>query len=79
MFLSLLSRCLWTHAQANLSSINGGYVDESGTPLINGGGTQFLAAHDGIYGPGGADLMLDNDGVVVVYRTLLVKSPLVWT
>ena len=57
-----------------LSSINGGYVDQSGAALIDGGGSLFLGSHDGITGPGGADLMLDNDGVIVVYRTLSLNT-----
>ena len=46
-----------------------GYVDEDGVALVDGGGTEILASHDDVTGPGGADLFLDDDGTVyMVYR-----------
>ena len=50
------------------NSLTSGYVDADGVALEDGGGTLVLETHDGIYGPGGQDLMTDNDGVVLVYR-----------
>ena len=53
-------------------SLTSGYVDADGVALESGGGTLVLETHDGIYGPGGQDIMTDNDGVVIVYRASLL-------
>lgn len=50
------------------ASESGGYVDQSGVALLSGGGTEILGTHDGIYGPGGQDVMTDADGVILVYH-----------
>ena len=50
------------------SSLRSGYVDANGVALTNGGGTLVLETHDDITGPGGQDLMIDNDGPILVYR-----------
>ena len=61
------------------SSLTSGYVDASGTALTAGGGTLVLETHDSIYGPGGQDLMTDNDGPILVYRKLWENvTPFSW-
>ncbi|KAH9480319.1 putative arabinan endo-1,5-alpha-L-arabinosidase A [Psilocybe cubensis] len=46
----------------------GGFVDQAGVALTSGGGTLVLGSHDKIIGPGGQDLMVDNDGPILVYH-----------
>ncbi|XP_006462652.1 hypothetical protein AGABI2DRAFT_119499 [Agaricus bisporus var. bisporus H97] len=50
------------------TSPTGGYVDNSGVALTDGGGTLVLGTHDNIVGPGGQDIMLDADGPILVYH-----------
>ncbi|KJA17433.1 glycoside hydrolase family 43 protein [Hypholoma sublateritium FD-334 SS-4] len=50
------------------TSPTGNFVDQSGVALTSGGGTLVLGTHDNIIGPGGQDLFLDNDGVIMVYH-----------
>lgn len=52
--------------------MTGGYVDADGVALTSGGGTLVLETHGSIVGPGGQDLMTDNDGTVLVYRALIL-------
>ncbi|KAH8115650.1 glycoside hydrolase family 43 protein [Phellopilus nigrolimitatus] len=46
----------------------GGFIDASGVALLKGGGTLVLEAHDSVYGPGGQELLTDNDGPVLFYH-----------
>src|SRR5713101_4440718 len=46
----------------------GPYVDESGTPMTAGGGTQILASHGHVIGPGGQSVMHDAGGDLLVYH-----------
>ncbi|KAF9444396.1 glycoside hydrolase family 43 protein [Macrolepiota fuliginosa MF-IS2] len=50
------------------TSPTGGFVDQAGVTLLNGGGTLVLGTHDSIIGPGGQDLIIDNDGPIMVYH-----------
>ncbi|KAG5721688.1 Arabinan endo-1,5-alpha-L-arabinosidase [Termitomyces sp. T112] len=50
------------------TSPTGGYVDQAGVSLLNGGGTLVLGSHDNIIGPGGQDIMTDVDGPILVYH-----------
>jgi arabinan endo-1,5-alpha-L-arabinosidase len=50
------------------ASPTGPYVDENGTPMTNGGGTQILATHGNVIGPGGQSVMHDSDGDLLVYH-----------
>lgn len=50
------------------TSITGPYVDRAGVPMMNGGGTQLLAGHDGIYGPGHEAVFADTDADVIAYH-----------
>ncbi|MBA8823750.1 arabinan endo-1,5-alpha-L-arabinosidase [Saccharopolyspora lacisalsi] len=50
------------------SSPTGPYVDRSGTPMLSGGGTEILATHDDVIGPGGQSVLGDTDGDLLVYH-----------
>jgi arabinan endo-1,5-alpha-L-arabinosidase len=50
------------------SSPNGPFVDRSGTAMTAGGGTEVLAGHDHIHGPGSEAVFADTDGDVLMYH-----------
>ncbi|KAM5361134.1 hypothetical protein ACJA88_014582 [Fusarium oxysporum] len=50
------------------SRITGPYVDKSGKSMMEGGGTQLLASHGNIHGPGHPAVFTDNDADVLVYH-----------
>lgn len=50
------------------TSVTGPYLDRNGTPMMSGGGTQVLAGHGGIHGPGGEGVFSDADADVLVYH-----------
>ena len=50
------------------TNVTGPYYDRNGVPMMSGGGTEVLASHDNIHGPGGQDLFSDNDGDILVYH-----------
>jgi Beta-xylosidase len=50
------------------TSVTGPYVDRNGTAMTSGGGTQVLAGHGGVHGPGGEGVFTDNDGDILVYH-----------
>ncbi|WP_433205846.1 arabinan endo-1,5-alpha-L-arabinosidase [Dactylosporangium sp. CS-047395] len=50
------------------ASINGPYTDRNGTAMTSGGGTEMLATHGGIHGPGHQAVLADNDGDVLFYH-----------
>lgn len=50
------------------ASITGPYVDRAGVPMMNGGGTQLLAGHDGVFGPGHQAVFSDADADVLAYH-----------
>jgi arabinan endo-1,5-alpha-L-arabinosidase len=50
------------------TSVTGPYVDESGTAMLAGGGTQILATHGNVIGPGGQSVMTDTDGDLLIYH-----------
>jgi hypothetical protein len=64
-FLSLLGGECVTDGTGR---IDGTYVDKSGVSLLKNGGTQILATHDSIYGPGGQDVFTVGDGPILVYH-----------
>ncbi|KAH7103226.1 glycoside hydrolase family 43 protein [Auriculariales sp. MPI-PUGE-AT-0066] len=73
LFASWDKCCSGTSSTYNIkvgrsSSIWGPYVDSSGVQLLSGGGTNVLASHDSIIGPGGQDVYTDGDGSVLVYH-----------
>jgi arabinan endo-1,5-alpha-L-arabinosidase len=50
------------------TSITGPYTDRNGVRLTSGGGTEVLATHGNIYGPGHQTLWTDVDGWVMAYH-----------
>jgi hypothetical protein len=42
------------------TNITGPYVDESGQPMLNGGGTELLRSYNEFAGPGGGDVYVDG-------------------
>ncbi|WP_018640207.1 arabinan endo-1,5-alpha-L-arabinosidase [Parafrankia elaeagni] len=50
------------------ASPNGPYLDRSGVPLTSGGGTEIVATHDAVVGPGGQSVLRDVDGSLLVYH-----------
>ncbi|WP_239080071.1 arabinan endo-1,5-alpha-L-arabinosidase [Paractinoplanes brasiliensis] len=49
-------------------SIAGPYVDQAGVAMTAGGGTEILAGHDSIHGPGHPAVLSDTDADVLVYH-----------
>ncbi|WP_328474160.1 arabinan endo-1,5-alpha-L-arabinosidase [Actinoplanes sp. NBC_00393] len=49
-------------------SVTGPYVDRAGTAMTAGGGTEILASHDAIFGPGHPAVLADTDADVLVYH-----------
>ncbi|KAI0785424.1 glycoside hydrolase family 43 protein [Irpex lacteus] len=73
LFTSWDKCCSGTSSTYNIrvgrsSDINGPYTDQDGVALLDGGGTQILATHDQIFGPGGQDLFTDTDGPILIYH-----------
>ncbi|KAF7553098.1 hypothetical protein G7Z17_g3839 [Cylindrodendrum hubeiense] len=50
------------------TSITGPYVDRSGKQLMSGGGTEVMASHGSIHGPGHNAVFTDNDADVFTYH-----------
>jgi arabinan endo-1,5-alpha-L-arabinosidase len=50
------------------TSVTGPYVDRNGTPMNNGGGTEVLAGHGSINGPGHQEVINDNGQDVLFYH-----------
>ncbi|GII80109.1 hypothetical protein Sru01_50910 [Sphaerisporangium rufum] len=50
------------------TSVTGPYVDRNGTAMTSGGGTQVLAGHGSIHGPGHQAVLADTDGDVLFYH-----------
>jgi arabinan endo-1,5-alpha-L-arabinosidase len=50
------------------TSITGPFVDRNGTRMTSGGGTEILAGHGSIHGPGHNAVLSDSDGDVLVYH-----------
>jgi arabinan endo-1,5-alpha-L-arabinosidase len=50
------------------TSVTGPYVDRNGVSMMNGGGTQMLASHGSIHGPGHNAVFSDSDADVLVYH-----------
>jgi arabinan endo-1,5-alpha-L-arabinosidase len=49
-------------------SVTGPYIDASGTPMLEGGGTPLLLANSRWIGPGGESLLQQKDGDIIVYH-----------
>lgn len=50
------------------ASVAGPYLDRSGKQLLSGGGTEVVASHGAIIGPGGGIAMADTDHDLLVYH-----------
>ena len=50
------------------TSVTGPYVDRAGVAMTNGGGTEVLATHGTIHGPGHPAAMADTDGWLLIYH-----------
>jgi arabinan endo-1,5-alpha-L-arabinosidase len=50
------------------TSVTGPYVDRAGTAMTAGGGTEILASHDSIHGPGHPAVFADGSQDVLVYH-----------
>ncbi|GAA5970045.1 hypothetical protein JCM11641_000246 [Rhodosporidiobolus odoratus] len=50
------------------ASLLGPYYDSEGKKALDGAGTLLMDSHDDIYGPGGQSLLVDDDGVLLVYH-----------
>ncbi len=48
--------------------ITGPYVDHNGVDMMKGGGTQILASHGNVRGPGGCDVIFDNGVYRMIYH-----------
>lgn len=50
------------------TSITGQYLDRNGTAMTAGGGTEILASHGSIHGPGHQDVFADTDHDILTYH-----------
>lgn len=50
------------------TDIAGPYRDRNGTAMTSGGGTEIMAGHDNIHGPGHQDVFADTDHDILVYH-----------
>ena len=50
------------------STVTGPYVDREGTSMLEGGGTEMLATHGSVHGPGHNSVFTDDDADVLVYH-----------
>ncbi|KXJ88098.1 glycosyl hydrolase [Microdochium bolleyi] len=50
------------------NSVTGPFVDKNGVNMMNGGGTQVMASHGSIHGPGHNAVFTDSDADVLVYH-----------
>jgi arabinan endo-1,5-alpha-L-arabinosidase len=50
------------------TSVTGPYVDRNGRAMTAGGGTEVLASHGSIHGPGHPAVFTDSDADVLVYH-----------
>ncbi len=48
--------------------VTGPYVDRSGRPMLEGGGTQLLTSNRRWVGPGGASILLQPQGDIIVFH-----------
>lgn len=50
------------------TSVSGPYVDRNGTAMTSGGGTEILAGHGSIHGPGHSATLTDNGESILFYH-----------
>ena len=63
---------------ARSRNVTGPYVDESGTPMPEGGGTPLIVGNQRWIGPGGESLLLQKEGDIIVYHAYDGKSGEPW-
>jgi arabinan endo-1,5-alpha-L-arabinosidase len=54
--------------------ITGPYVDENGTPMMQGGGTELLKANEEWLGPGGQSILLGSPADVIAFHAYDAKT-----
>jgi arabinan endo-1,5-alpha-L-arabinosidase len=59
-------------------NVTGPYVDANGMPMLEGGGTPLLLGNQRWIGPGGASILLQKDGDIIVYHAYDGKSGNAW-
>ena len=57
------------------TSVTGPYVDRAGVRMTAGGGTQILASHGDVHGPGHVAVLHDTDADVLVYHYYYSDAP----
>ena len=50
------------------TSVTGPFADKNGTAMTSSGGSEILAGHGSIHGPGGQSVFTDSDADVLVYH-----------
>jgi arabinan endo-1,5-alpha-L-arabinosidase len=50
------------------TSVTGPYLDRNGTAMTAGGGTEVLAGHGSVHGPGHQAVLADSDADILVYH-----------
>jgi arabinan endo-1,5-alpha-L-arabinosidase len=50
------------------TSVTGPYTDRAGVAMTSGGGTQILAGHGSVHGPGHEAVLADTGGDLLVYH-----------
>jgi arabinan endo-1,5-alpha-L-arabinosidase len=50
------------------TSVTGPYIDRNGVPMTSRGGTEILAGHGNIHGPGHQAVLADTDGDFLLYH-----------
>ncbi len=73
LFMSWDLCCLGATSTYNIrvgrsTSMTGGFVDKSGVPLTQGGGTLLVGAGNGWVGPGGESVMFSGNRAYLVYH-----------
>jgi arabinan endo-1,5-alpha-L-arabinosidase len=59
-------------------NVTGPFVDASGTPMLEGGGTPLLLGNQRWIGPGGASVLQQKDGDIIVYHAYDGKTGNAW-
>ena len=55
-------------------SVTGPYVDATGRPMLDGGGTQVLVGNQRWLGPGGESLYVGRDQTIMVFHAYDVET-----
>ena len=73
LFVSFDLCCRGTHSNyrtmvGRSRKVTGPYVDATGKPMLNGGGTQLLTANSRWLGPGGESVLQRPEGDIIVFH-----------